>query len=80
MSDERRESARSKLRGTDYWPLWAKALRRLERNGLSLEGTPLRLDGLEPDQRRAIAGLLGLLQRMKGARRAASPADPGGSR
>ncbi len=59
MSDERRESARSKLRGTDYWPLWAKALRRLERNGLSLEGTPLRLDGLEPDQRRAIAGLLG---------------------
>lgn len=59
MSDERRVAARAALRGAEYGPLWVKARRRLERNGLSLEGTPLRLDGLDPAQRPAIAGLLG---------------------
>ncbi|MEZ5374787.1 MAG: TIGR02679 family protein [Microthrixaceae bacterium] len=60
MSDNRRERARVALRGTEYQPLWATARRRLERNGLTLEGSPLRLDGLAPAERLAIAGLLGV--------------------
>ena len=60
MSDQRRERARTALRGAEYRPLWATARRRLERNGLTLVGTPLRLDGLDHDERVAIAGLLGV--------------------
>lgn len=59
MSDQRRERA-IPLRGAEYRPLWATARRRLERNGLTLVGTPLRLDGLDHDERVAIAGLLGV--------------------
>jgi uncharacterized protein (TIGR02679 family) len=43
----------------EYEPLWAAARRRLERNGLRLEGTVLRLGELTDGQRRAIAGLMG---------------------
>lgn len=59
MSDERRTAARTKLRGVEYGSLWSKARSRLERNGLKLVGSPLRLDALESDHRVAIAGLLG---------------------
>lgn len=41
-------------------PLWAAARRRVESNGLSLEGTPLVLRALSPEQADAIAGLLGV--------------------
>jgi uncharacterized protein (TIGR02679 family) len=43
-----------------YKPLWGAARRRLESNGVSLEGTPLKLKGLTPDEADAIAGLLGV--------------------
>lgn len=59
MTEERRDRARAALRGAEYGPLWEQARRRLERNGLSLEGTPLRLPNLDSGQRRAIAGLVG---------------------
>lgn len=39
--------------------MWAAARRRLERNGLRMEGTALRLGELTDGQRRAIAGLMG---------------------
>ncbi|MHB8219873.1 MAG: TIGR02679 family protein [Acidimicrobiales bacterium] len=42
-----------------FAPLWAAARRRLEANGLSLEGTPLVLKGLAPESSDSIAGLLG---------------------
>ena len=43
-----------------YKPLWGAARRRLESNGVSLEGTPLKLKGLTSDEADAIAGLLGV--------------------
>jgi len=43
-----------------YRPLWLAARRRVEVNGLSLEGTPLVLKGLSVDEADAIAGLLGI--------------------
>lgn len=42
-----------------YQPLWAAARRRVEANGLSLDGTPLVLKGLLAEESDAIAGLLG---------------------
>jgi uncharacterized protein (TIGR02679 family) len=43
-----------------YAPLWSAARRRLESNGMSLEGAPLQLKDLTPDEADAIAGLLGV--------------------
>lgn len=43
-----------------YRPLWAAARRRVEGNGLSLDGSPLTLQGLTADEADAIAGLLGV--------------------
>jgi len=48
------------LAGPGLKPLWAAARRRVESNGLSLEGTPLVLRALSPEQADAIAGLLGV--------------------
>ncbi|HXH56229.1 TIGR02679 family protein [Iamia sp.] len=59
-SDDRRERARVALAGAPFAPLWDRARTRLEGNGRRLEGTPLRLTGLETESRRAIAGLLGV--------------------
>lgn len=42
-----------------YAPLWAAARRRVETNGLCLEGTPLTLRDLSAGQADAIAGLFG---------------------
>lgn len=53
----------------EYRPLWAAARRRLESNGLSLEGTPLRLTGLAPPEADAIAGLLGVRRPTDGSLR-----------
>jgi len=50
-----------------YGRLWAAARRRLESNGLSLEGTPLTLRGLTRDESDAIAGLLGARRPPSGA-------------
>ncbi len=52
-----------------YQPLWAAARRRVETNGLSLEGTPLRLKGLTPEEADAIAGLLGVRRPVDGSLR-----------
>lgn len=57
-AEARRQAARAALAGPDYAPLWATARKRLEGNGLSLDGTPVRLTELSDEQRRAIAGLL----------------------
>lgn len=43
-----------------YKPLWAAARRRVESNGLSLDGTPLTLKNLTSEESDAIAGLLGV--------------------
>lgn len=43
-----------------YEPLWAAARRRVEANGLSLDGTPLTLKGLTGEESDAVAGLLGV--------------------
>lgn len=43
-----------------YKPLWAAARRRVESNGLSLDGTPLTLKDLTTEESDAIAGLLGV--------------------
>ncbi len=48
------------LKGPAYKPLWAAARRRVEANGVSLDGTPLTLKGLNADEADAIAGLLGM--------------------
>lgn len=58
--DDRRGQARAALAGPAFAPLWDRARARLEGNGRRLEGTPLRLTGLEAESRRAIAGLLGV--------------------
>jgi uncharacterized protein (TIGR02679 family) len=50
----------SLLLGEDYRPLWTVARKRLESNGLTLSGTPIRLTDLTHDQRAAICGLLGV--------------------
>ncbi len=52
-----------------YQPLWAAARRRVETNGLSLEGTPLTLKGLTPEEADAIAGLLGVRRPVDGSLR-----------
>jgi uncharacterized protein (TIGR02679 family) len=52
-----------------YQPLWAAARRRVEANGLSLEGTPLTLKGLTPEEADAIAGLLGVRRPVDGSLR-----------
>lgn len=59
-AEARRQRARTALAGPDYQPLWTSARKRLEGNGLSLEGTPLRLAGLSDQQRRSISGLLAI--------------------
>ncbi len=59
-AEARRREARAALAGPDYEPLWAAARKRLEGNGLSLGGTPLRLTDLGDESRRAIAGLLAI--------------------
>ncbi len=51
-----------------YKPLWAAARRRVESNGLSLDGTALVLKDLTTEESDAIAGLLGV--------RRPSPASP----
>jgi len=48
------------LQRPGYRPLWAAARRRVEANGLSLEGTPLILKGLAAEETDAISGLLGM--------------------
>jgi len=50
-----------------YKPLWAAARRRLETNGLSLDGTPLTLKGLTKEESDAVAGLLGVRRPRPGA-------------
>lgn len=50
-----------------YQPLWASARRRLEANGLSLDGSPLSLKGLAAEEADAIAGLLGMRRPPPGA-------------
>ena len=50
-----------------YRPLWLAARRRVEANGLSLEGTPLVLKGLSAEEADAIAGLLGVRRPAPGA-------------
>jgi uncharacterized protein (TIGR02679 family) len=58
-TSERSTGARALLAGKAYEPLWSAARRRLEGNGISLEGTPLKLAELSPDERAAVCGLLG---------------------
>lgn len=43
-----------------YKPLWVAARRRVESNGLSLDGTPITLKDLTSEESDAIAGLLGV--------------------
>src|SRR5688500_13635919 len=50
-----------------YQPLWDAARRRIEANGLSLEGSPLQLKGLAAEETDAIAGLLGMRRPTPGA-------------
>jgi len=50
-----------------FKPLWASARRRVELNGLSLDGTPLILKGLTNEESDAIAGLLGVRRPSPGA-------------
>lgn len=50
-----------------YQPLWAAARRRIEANGLSLDGSPLSLKGLAAEEADAIAGLLGMRRPAPGA-------------
>jgi uncharacterized protein (TIGR02679 family) len=50
-----------------YEPLWAVARRRIEANGLSLEGTPLTLKSLSLEEADAITGLLGMRRPAPGA-------------
>jgi uncharacterized protein (TIGR02679 family) len=50
-----------------YQPLWAAARRRVESNGLSLDGTPLVLRGLTSQQSDVIAGLLAVRRPANGA-------------
>lgn len=50
-----------------YRPLWTAARRRVEANGLSLDGTALTLKGLSADEADAIAGLLGVRRPAPGA-------------
>lgn len=53
----------------EYQPLWVAARRRLEANGLSLGGSPLRLTGLSAVEADAIAGLLGVRRPADGSLR-----------
>lgn len=55
------------LEGAAYQPLWAAARRRMEANGVSLEGAPLTLKRLTPEEADAIAGLLGVRRPAAGA-------------
>jgi uncharacterized protein (TIGR02679 family) len=48
------------LEGPELAPLWGAARRRLEGNGLTLQGTPLVLKDLTLEQTDAVAGLLGV--------------------
>lgn len=57
------------LRRPEYRPLWTAARRRLEANGLSLGGSPLRLTGLRSEEADAIAGLLGVRRPADGSLR-----------
>jgi uncharacterized protein (TIGR02679 family) len=50
-----------------YRPLWDAARRRIEANGLSLDGSPLHLKGLAAEEADAIAGLLGIRRPPPGA-------------
>lgn len=50
-----------------YQPLWDAARRRIEANGLSLDGSPLHLKGLAAEEADAIAGLLGMRRPPPGA-------------
>jgi hypothetical protein len=43
-----------------YKPLWTAARRRVEANGLSLEGAPLTLKALTTEEADAISGLIGV--------------------
>ena len=51
--------SRAPLRLPELVPLWDAARRRLERNGISLTGSPLAVAGLTPEGLDAVAGLLG---------------------
>jgi hypothetical protein len=53
----------------EYAPLWTAARRRIERNGVSLEGTPLTLKGLTSNEADKIAGLLGVRRPTDGSLR-----------
>src|SRR4051812_990796 len=50
-----------------YQPLWDSARRRIEANGLSLDGSPLHLKGLTAEEVDAITGLLGIRRPPPGA-------------
>lgn len=50
-----------------YKPLWVAARRRVEANGLCLDGAPLTLKGLSEKESDAIAGLLGVRRPSAGA-------------
>lgn len=52
-------AARLLLASSKYEPLWQAARRRLESNGVSLEGTPIKVDAPSPAEREAVCGLLG---------------------
>jgi uncharacterized protein (TIGR02679 family) len=55
------------LQRSVYKPLWVAARRRVEANGLSLDGSSLTLKGLAGEEADAIAGLLGLRRPAAGA-------------
>lgn len=59
MTPNDHSAARHLLAESEYQPLWRAARRRLERNGVSLEGTPIKVDALSPAEREAACGLLG---------------------
>lgn len=60
MVDARRDAARADLASPRFAPLWAAARRRLEGNGGAITSSPLVLRDLDPSQRDAVTGLLGL--------------------
>ena len=58
-----------------YRPLWAAARRRIEANGLSLEGSPITLKNLTSQECDAIVGLLGVRRPAQGSRAQGSTAQ-----
>lgn len=59
MPDDPTVAARTALGGAPYRALWDAVRQRLQRNGISLEGGPIRVDPTTAPERDAICGLLG---------------------